>query len=265
MPVGRSSVGFEKPPVVEAWIEFRFALTQEDSRWDEDAARDLVKRCFEDFVPDRFLQTIDVDVNIAPGQSSPTATQRISLERVMAHSPDENHYIQVGRDTLVFNQLAKGKWLGYPCMLEGAVSAAQKYVDFRGFDELTAVSLHYRDIVEIPKTTGSGIELRDWFRVYPEVPEDSFGPMAAFRFAVRLPAMCKDAVTVLSVQSVPLVGEANPAFRFALDWHVSSTDKISSLENARQWLDAAHRALGGSFKKAFTQKCLELFGLKEGE
>ncbi|MGE5294609.1 MAG: TIGR04255 family protein [Solirubrobacterales bacterium] len=258
-------MGFEKPPVVEAWIEFRFALTQEDSRWDEDAARSLMKRCFEDFIPDRLLQSIEVDVNIAPGQSRPTATPEIFFERVRAHSPDGNHCIQVGRDTLVFNQLTKGKWLGYLCMLEGAVSAAQKYVDFRGFDELTAVSLHYRDIVEIPKTTDSGIELREWFRVYPEVPEDSFGPMAAFRFAIRLPVMCKDVVTVLSVQSVPLVAEANPAFRFALDWHVSSTDKISSLDNAKQWLDAAHGALRGSFEKAFTQKCLELFGLKEGE
>jgi len=265
MPLWRSSVGFEKPPVVEAWIEFRFALTQEDSRWDEDTARRLVKHCFEDFIPDRLLQSIDVDINIAPGQSNPTTTPRVSFERVRAHSPDGSHCVQVGRDALVFNQLAKGKWLGYGCMRDAAMVAAEKYMGFRGFDDLATVSLHYLDVVAIPRTTDSGIELPDWLRVYPHVPSDSFGAVSAFKLTLQLPSMCENALAILRIQSVPCAGEDDTVARFAVDWHVSSTVRISTLDDAGRWLDSVHGTLENSFKRAFTAGCLGLFNPEEGE
>lgn len=258
-------MGFEKPPVVEAWIEFRFALTQEDSRWDEDAARSLMKSRFAEFTSDKYLKGMHINVNVSPGQSDPTSTQTISFERVQAFSPGGDLCIQAGRDVLVLNQLARETWGGYPRMRDAAVSAAQKYMSFRGLDELTGVSLHYRDVVAIPRTGDCGIELRDWFRVYPEVPEGSFGSMAGFTFAVRLPSMCENAIAVLSIQSVPSVVEDNMAFRFAIDWHISSVDKINGMDDASQWLDAVHEALGSSFKKAFTARCLALFNPKKGE
>jgi uncharacterized protein (TIGR04255 family) len=220
---------------------------------------------FGEFGSNKYLKGMHINLQMSPGQSEPTTTQTVSFERVQAFSQKGDLCVQAGRDVLVLNQLAQETWGGYSRLRDAAVSAAQKYTDFRGFDELAAVSLHYRDIVEIPRRTDPGIELRDWFRVYPEVPEDSFGSMGEFTFAVKLPSMCEDAVAVLSIQSVPLVAEDNPVFRFALDWHVSSADKIDNLDDAKQWLDGAHRALRSSFEKAFTPECLALFGLKEGE
>jgi uncharacterized protein (TIGR04255 family) len=265
MILGRLSVGFKKPPVVEAWIEFRFALTQEDSQWDESAARSLMKSCFEEFVADRFLQSMNIDVNMRPGQSGPTATPEISFERVRAFSQSGEHCVQAGRNVFVFNQLKRTTWLKYDCLRDSALSAVQKYMNFRNLDELTGVSLHYRDVVAIPRSDSSGIEFADWFCVYPKVPAHSFGRVSAFTFALQLPSMCERAVAVLSIQSLPPVGEEDREFRFSIDWDVSSVDRVGDLESVRQWLDSAHMALRSSFEKAFTTRCLALFEPNEGD
>jgi uncharacterized protein (TIGR04255 family) len=265
MVFGRLSVGFKKPPVVEAWIEFRFALTQEDSQWDEDAARSLMKTCFEEFAADRFLKSMSIDVNMRPGQPGPTATPEFSFERVRAFSQSGEHCIQAGRNVFVFNQLKRTTWLKFDCMRDAALSAVQKYMSFRNLDELTGVSLHYRDVVTIPTGDSSGIEFRDWFHVYPEVPTSSFGSVSAFTFAVQLPSMCERAVAVISIQSLPSMSEEDRELRFSIDWDVSSVDKVEGLESARQWLDSAHEGLHNSFQKAFTAQCLALFEPSEGE
>jgi uncharacterized protein (TIGR04255 family) len=258
-------VGFKKPPVVEAWIEFKFALTQEDSKWDEDAARSLMKTCFQEFVAGTFLKSMQINVDMRPGQSGPTATPEVSFERVRAFSQGGDHCIQAGRNVFVFNQLRRATWLKYECMRDAALSAVQKYMSFRNLDELTGVSLHYRDVVAIPKTDTSGIEFKDWFHVFPEVPKHSFGNVSAFTFAVQLPSMCENAIAILSIQSLPSMGEEDREFKFSIDWHVSSVDKVEDLEAARQWLDSAHDALHNSFEKAFTPECLALFEPNEGD
>lgn len=256
---------FKKPPVVEAWIEFRFALTHEDSQWDEDAARSLMKSCFEKFIADRFLKSVNIDVNMRPGQSGPTATPEISFERVRAFSQSGEHCVQAGRNVFVFNQLKRTTWLKYDCMRDSALSAVQKYMSFRNLDELTGVSLHYRDVVAIARSGSSGIEFSDWFNVYPKVPPDSFGSVAAFTFAVQLPSMCERAVAIFSIQSLPPTGNEDRESRFSIDWDVSSVDRVEDLESVRQWLDSAHQALRGSFEKAFTERCLALFEPSEGD
>jgi uncharacterized protein (TIGR04255 family) len=136
---------------------------------------------------------------------------------------------------------------------------------FRNLHELTGVSLHYRDVVAIPRAAGSGIDLEDWFRVCPKVPEASLGGMSAFTFAVQLPSMCEKAISVLSVQNLPATGEGELELKFLIDWQVNSANGIEDLEAAKQWLDRAHDVLDDSFEKAFTPKCLELFEPNQGD
>ena len=257
-------MGFKKPPVVEAWIEFRFALTQEDSKWDEDAARGLMKNYSGGFVPDSFLKCLQINVNVRPGQPELTERQEF-FDRVRAFSQEGDHCIQAGRDVFVFNQMKKIKWLGYESMRDAAIAAVNKYMVFRGLHELTRVSLHYRDVVQIPKNASSGIEFSEWFQIYPQVPAESFGGASAFTFAVRLPGMCKGATAILSIQNVPSAREDDSEFGFSIDWHVSSTDRIENLKVAREWLDRTHSILRSSFEKAFTSRCLALFEPSEGD
>jgi len=251
-------VEFARPPVVEAWIEFKFALTQEDSQWDEDAARSLMKLYSGEFVPDSFLKCVQIDVNIRPGQSDTTA-RREFFDRVRAFSERKDLCIQAGRDVFVFNQIKKEGWGKYERLRDAALASVEKYMKFRDLHDLIAVSLHYRDIVVIPAGRDSRIRLNDWFRVYPEVPEDPFGTVSAFKFDLQFPNMCKDGNALLTVRSLPVVGQEDAGFKFSVDWHVVSTGKMGGLMGCNEWLDSAHGALDNSFEGTFTRQCLELF------
>ncbi len=217
---------------------------------------------YEAFPKATFLKSLQVNVELRDGKPASTTPNEF-FDLVKAYSEEGSECIQVGRDVLVFNQLnRKSEWPGYEAMTDTAIKAANQYMGFRGFNELVNVSLHYRDIVSIPRPSDEeGIRLREWFRVYPEVPEDTLGTMSAFRFDVQLAELCQDADARLSIRSLPPVGQEKTDFRFWIDWHVTSTDnRIREIEAARNWLDAAHEALRSSFKKAFTPQCLELFG-----
>lgn len=259
-------VQFKKPPVVEAWIEFRFALTQEDSLWDEDRAKALIATCFPAYSPESFLKYAEISVDARTGKADFSNVQEL-FDRIRAFSADKDRCVQARRNVFVFNQLNRTKWSGYRAMADAATEAAGQYMQFRGFNELTHVSLHYRDVVSIPAPNdGKGIRLTDWFRVYPEVPQETLGTVSAFRFDIQLPELCAESDGRLSIRSLPLAGQEETAFKFSIDWHVVSADnKVREIEAARGWLDSAHDALRSSFEKAFTLTCLELFEPVEGD
>jgi len=260
----RLGVEFRKPPVVEAWIAFKFALTQETSAWDENAAKEFLESYFRDFKPESLFKFTQIEVDAKTGKPNFTGAQEF-FDRIRAFSTDRDRCLQARRDTLVFNQLKKGKWPGYEVMRDAAVEAARKYMEFRDLTELIAVELHYRDVVSVPRNPGQGIRIEDWFRVYLHFPESGFGTVSAFGFRVQLPTLCEGANATLSIQSLPLTGEDDSQFGFSVDWHVTSVDKTSGLEKAMLWLDSAHVALRGSFDMAFTDQCLALFEPSEGD
>lgn len=262
----KSPVEFKKPPVIEAWIEFKFALTDEASTWDEDKAKALVKTRFADFTPESFSRYTEICVDAKTGKADLSNVQEL-FDRIRAFSGDKDKCIQARRDGFVFNQLNKLKWSGYEVMADNAIEAVGQYMEFREFNELENVSLHYRDIVPIPKPDeGESIRLSDWFRIYPEIPQDTLGKVSAFRFDVQLPELCNDADARLSIQSLPPVEEGETDFKFSIDWHITSADnKVVDLKTARNWLDSAHIALRSSFEKAFTLACLQIFEPVEGD
>lgn len=255
---------FKKPPVVEAWIEFKFALTDEASTWDEEAARKLMRDFYEAYHAASFLKCTQIEVKIKEGKPPFTDTKEF-FDRIKAFSPEGDECIQAGRDVLVFNQLRKNAWRGYEGMRDAAIHAAEKYMTFRDLHELTGIALHYRDVVAVPRVGNSGIRLSDWFRIYPEVPEDAFGTVSGFRFTVQLPGLCKGARARLSVQSLPPESEDDTLLKFSIDWHVTSADKVKDIADARDWLDPVHESLRNSFDGAFTPACLELFEPDDGE
>ena len=249
---------FNKPPVMEAWIEFRFALSKEAAEWDEATANDLIKRYFEGFNPESFSKYAKIKIDAKTGDPDFSVRQEL-FDRVRAFSDAKDYCVQARRDMLVFNQIKKDRWPGYDCLEKKAFEAVEKYMKFRGLDELVGASLHYRDIVSIPKPTKSGIHIEEWFRIFPEVPEDTFGKMSGFKFTVGLSEACRNASVVLGIESLRPIQDSDNEYRFLMDWHVTPTISIKDLQAAKEWLDASHRDLRDNFDKTFTEKTLDLF------
>ena len=250
---------FKTPPVVEAWIKFKFELSEESIPWDENAAEYFIKEYFKDFKPESFSRFAQVRVD-AKTKSLTLAPDSI-FDKIRAFTRQKDYCIQAGRDILVFNQIKKEKWPKFDNMRDKALEAVQHYMNFRGLTKLMSVELHYRDIISIPKGKGDLVDLKDYFMVGPEIPEESFGNVSGFNLAVQLPNIYEKGNTILRIQSLPHM-DSGAKYNFAWDWHVSSTEKVDDLEAAEKWLNEAHKDLRSSFESAFTEKCLDLFGIE---
>lgn len=251
--------GLKKPPVVEAWIEFKFDLSDESATWDKKTAEYFIDECFKGFKPDHFFGFAEIRVDAKTGRPDFVSAEPV-FDRIRAFTEDKAHCVQAGRNVLVFNQLKKDDWPGFEPMREGAFEAVRKYMKFRGLGRLTSVVLHYRNIVSIPKKKQAGIRLNDFFTIHPEVPEDLYQSMSGFRFTVHLPEACERANTILSIQNLPATGNSPDSFSFVMDWHVTSTGTVESLDSAESWLEQAHSKLKSMFESAFTKQGLALFG-----
>jgi uncharacterized protein (TIGR04255 family) len=252
---------FANPPVVEAWIEFKFDLSDEPATWDKKTAEYFINECFEDFQPDQFFGyagQAQIKVDAKTGRADLVGAETV-FERIRAFTGDRSRCVQGGRNILVFNQMKTDKWPGFEPMREAAHDAVSKYMKFRGLTKLTSVALHYRDVVSVPQGEKGGVRLNDFFTIHPEVPEQVYQSMSGFRFTVQLPEVCDQANTILTIQSLPPTGNSADSYSFAMDWHVTSTGSVESLDSAESWLEKAHTKLRGMFESAFTRQGLELF------
>jgi uncharacterized protein (TIGR04255 family) len=251
-------VKFKKPPIVEAWIEFKVGLTDESVGWDESTAKELINKHFADFKQQEFFGLTEVKID--PKTANVLETRR-SFERVRAFTEDRDQCVQGGRNLLVYNQIRQGEkeWPGYERLRDSAFDALQKYLDFRTLNTLVGVSLHYLDIVAIPKGKDGKIKLEDYFTVYPHLPDGAFGAISGFRVAMQLPQACKGGNMTLSIQSLPAFGPSEDKGRFSIDWHVTSDGKTHDVDSARQWLEQAHKDLRGVFVAGFTEQGFAIF------
>jgi uncharacterized protein (TIGR04255 family) len=249
---------FKKPPVVEAWVEFKFALTEGARPWDESVAKEFVQKYFAEFKHIELFGLAKVKIDLKTGNALDTDR---SLERLRAFSDSRDRCVQVGQNMVVYNQMRRPKeeWPGYDRLRDGAFIALENYANFRGLNELASVSLHYLDIVGIPTSADCKIKLEEYFTVYPELPDEKFGGISGFGVGIGLPNICKNASTTLTIQALGQVGPPYDKCRFAMDWHVTSKGGTHDKTVAREWLDLAHRDIRGAFDAAFTKRGLELF------
>jgi len=260
-----SRVKFKNPPVIEAWIEFRFSFKDEVPYWDELKAQAFVNDYFEGrFRVDSFLGRTEFTLSASEGRPPALTSSKVTFERARATNTDSDRYVQVGRDTLIYNLLRKEKdWPEYHSLRDEAMDAYGKFIQFLRPMALQHIALHYRDLVIVPLQGEQKIKLENYFNICPEVPEQKFGDMSNFMVALTLPETWESGVLNLTIQSDPQVPspEHSNEGRFRWDWHIFPKSSIRSLDKdtITSWLDQAHNDLFQAFLSAFTKKGLGLF------
>ena len=249
---------FKKPPVVEAWIAFKFNLSEEAMKWDEDRAQLFIKENFKDLKIEGIFGFSKLFIDNQTRNIDLMKTE-IIFDKIRAFTEQKDYCVQASRDRLVFNQIKKGIWPEYEGMRDRALVALEKYMDCRDLYDLSSVSLHYKDIISIPRNNNNLIDLKDFFKIHPELPTEHFGVLSGFNFSVKLDETCEKATTTLTLQSLPLKDPSDDNFKFAMDWHVTSVENFDDLSSAIKWLNKAHDDLKSGFESAFTEKCLAIF------
>jgi uncharacterized protein (TIGR04255 family) len=258
-------VRFANPPIIEAWIEFRFSYSEEAPYWDETRAEAFISHYFEGkFTVNSYFGRSEIAVDASQGRPD-FSKPKLIFERIRAASAAQDRYVQAGRDTLIYNMVRKQQdWPQYGSLRSEALDAYGKYVEFLRPSSLQAVSLHYRDLVVIPLSQNKKVKLDDYFTILPNVPEDVYGDISGFMIALDMPEVCKSGLTRLIIQSEPSPPSPNPSqsgARFRMDWQVNPYNPIQSLDKAivTKWLDEAHEELFKAFLATFTKKGLRLF------
>jgi uncharacterized protein (TIGR04255 family) len=264
-------VDLGKPPVVEAWIEFRFSAQENATRWDESVAMFFLSQNYagvfsaKDFVG-RYELTVEA-VNGRPQVKSPDMV----FDRLRATNAGDDRYLQIGRDILVYNMVRKqNAWPEYHVLRDEAIEAYRRYVGFFSPGSLRTIALHYRDLVAVPCGDNNLIELSEFLSVYPEVPKLDFGDVSDFLIGLTLPNANKNGTLKLFIRDEP-PGEMKEAGktsegRFRMDWNITSSTP-PSMETGwiQQWLDDAHSGLLHAFRSSFTDKGWSLFDPRDKE
>ncbi len=251
---------YKNPPVVEAWIDFRFEYGEETSEWNEKIAVDFVNS-FEQFNQEEHLALVKKEIKVS--EHGPVFSESAPvLQRIKAFNKTKDRCLQIEQSLLVYNMLRKKdvEWPGFPVLLEEALPFCQKYIDTFHPTSVKTV-LHYRDHIVIPFVEGK-IEPRDYFEIYPEVPEDKIGNMVDYSLSLILSGICENGVTRFSVRTEPFgIEESMTKLPFIIDWDIQPVISFNSedLGACKKWLNLAHIGINKAFEGCLTGKCRALF------
>lgn len=250
---------YKNPPVVEAWIDFRFEYGEESPDWNQKIAPDFVSS-FDQFknkeYPALFKKEIKVD------QKGSVVSDEDVFVRLKAFNSVNDRCLQVEQSLLVYNMLRRKdvEWPGFPVLLEEAIPICQDYINLLGPLRVRPV-LHYRDNILIPFVDGK-IEPKDYFAIYPEVPDDEFWDMSDYALSLILHGICENGVARFSARTQPSESAvSNNELTFIVDWDVQSKEffNCENLSDCNKWLNTAHEGVNVAFERYLTDKCRLLF------
>ena len=257
----------DNPPVVEAWVEFRFGLGEESPPWNEAIAEKFLEEALAGSYRSELYGGIAEFVLENTGGRTSLKDSKYSFDRIRAVRTDsDDKYLQVGRGLLVCNLVRKQKaWPKFETLREEALNIIEKYCDFFKPKKLIAAAINYRDIVSIPYPDSQKLDLQEYVRFYPEVSSDIFGQVSNFRMSCSLENAIKSGILTLSMRRGHHPEGTNPdqdnqVLLLRMDWNLISTNLQSiEVEAVRKWLNIAHDDIINVFQRAFTEKGWALF------
>ncbi len=250
-----------KPPIIQAWVEFRFDQAADRPEWGWQAASAFFDQ-FQEEYPEREvavqhqLQVVKVESNKKPQ----VVDERVNLAGMRAFRSDRGRYIQLSQDTLVCNFVRTGAkgYEGFDALRGEALTKLRAYVDFFRPTRLLQFAVQYVDLVRIPFQQGR-IELKDYFTLGYDLPEAVFGPTLNFlvQYATQPPGS-RDILEVRLWNELP--DPQGPIGQFRMDWRLMAFEELGFAEAVLgPRLDQAHDRLLDCFKKSFTPQAWAMF------
>jgi uncharacterized protein (TIGR04255 family) len=243
---------YAHPPVVEALCEIYFT----GSRWDQTVPGLFYERVRKDYPKKSQMEVTGVEVQIAQGHAE---TRQLACEpRMRFVREDDSRLIQLGRDLLVVNQV---------------VTPSRPYPHFEEWREVVHTALGvYRDAAA-PKgidrlgvryinrvtLSGTSIRMEEFFRVYPQIPQELGGAHGPFMLQVSMSPVTDKHQLTLTFGFGPT--DQPGTLGFLLDLYdvvpLGGRDAFAEVERL---LDEAHAKIIHTFENIITDALREKFG-----
>ena len=250
-----------KPPIVQAWIEFRFDRASDGPEWGLATATTFFDQ-FQDAYAERemlYQQQFKIQ-KVEQNQRAAVVDERVHLAGMRAFTAGRSRCVQLIGDTLTcnFTRTGSASYAGFDALKAEAVAKFRAYADFFRPTRLVQMAIHYVDLVRIPFKDGN-VVLADYFTFTQDLPESTFGTTMGFnvQYTAR-PPQSKDLLEVRLYNEQP--DPEGPIAQFRMDWRLIVHDELSFAEDELgKRLSDGHDTLLGCFRNSFTAIGWKLF------
>lgn len=256
-----AAMKFRKPPVVEVWISVDFDPNESKREWEMDLVQQYVELYKDELAKLEAVHERQIQVEETSPQKLPKVIgHHVKLQHVRMSNEKPTRVVQIGDDQLSFHVLKEDQiFPGYRIVRDEMQEKLENYARVFQPIRIRDATLHYLDIVDIPRPPSGKIDLKDYFEASIDLPEVPFGPITSFthRFEVN----CPDDLgpLLLQMQTISSPPQSN-VFRVRMDWH-KQCSAVNTLDFSKVWsrMDVAHGYMRQCFRASFTQRTLELF------
>lgn len=252
---------FRKPPVVEVWISINFDSNETKTEWDLDKVKHFTELSAEEFPKLEALQEQTIQVTETSPNDLPKVTGKdVRVEAVRLWNQERSRVMELRDDQLAFHVIkTSNQEPRFHVVREAVTPKLAEYVNVFQPSRIRHASLHYLDIIDIPKPASREISIKDYFRHACDLPLEPFGLITATTQQFQVICPTDPGPLFFRLQNLPSPEEEN-VFRFRMEWHKQSTE-INSLDLEDVWrrMSQAHDYMRECFKAALTEPALALF------
>lgn len=239
---------YKNPPVLEALCEFQFIPKQP---WDLTVPGLIYERVKENF-PDK-QQQIGIGLQLRPTEKGIEHKVEPAPPRIQFFKSDKTALIQVAPDLLVVNQLKPyPTWSKFKPMIIDSFNVYKDVANPKGFRR---IGLRYINNLNF---STEEIELKDYFKYYPFVPDNIPKPLGSFLTRVEFPYENGKENLILSLGSILSQKQNNTSLVLDIDYAMISPEYIS-FDNIPEWLEKAHERIENIFESCITDKLRNIF------
>lgn len=254
----------QNPPIVEAWIEFRFDTSDRENTWQQERVGEFLGQISSTYVKQEGIWQEAFEITHQPNTPIPQKiTGEVRLERVRAYSEDRSRCVQAGESLLVVSITKSGAdYPGFNTLLKEALEHLGRFSSVFRPQAVREVALHYVDLLSLPRTGDEPINLDDYLKLIVHVPNDKDWPLQSMLARVGVPIDRRtgesDELVVQLRDERP--GASSPDARFRIDWHLVSraVDTLNAHEIAKR-LENLHTVAREFFRQAFTDLAWDMF------
>ncbi len=240
---------YKRSPIVEAVCEFQF---EEGSPWDLTIPGRIYEKVRNTFPILRQSERVTVSVLGNPEEFGP---QFGTLSLMQFLRKDEQALVQVGTHLLSVSVLKS--YPSWPRFLSLIKRGFNTYRDIAAPKGIRRIGLRYINHIDIP---GHDIKLEDYLEFRPYIGKGLHQDFGTFALGVHFPYEESRDLLNLQLASLPQqIPSSNSAtVALSLDYFLLRPGEVA-LEEAFQWIDAAHKHIEDAFEACITQKLRELF------
>jgi uncharacterized protein (TIGR04255 family) len=243
-------IKYDNDPINEVLCEIKFVPSK---KWDEAIPKIFHGKIKEDFPTEKK----QIEFGIKSKSSGNIVEQRIEpiSTKLQFFAKDKKSLIQVGPNLLIINDLRP--YSGWERFKPSIMKNSETYKGIVNPKGIALVKLRYINQIEIE---GKEIELTDYFKFYPKVPEEIAKEHGSFLSKVKFYYNKHDTL-LLTLGSSRKTKSGKGSFILDLEYVM---DEFGGLkyEELSDWCENAHNRIKATFEGCITDKCREILKRK---